>query len=233
MVPVFLHHDQVEVPVTVEDLLDGHQAAAVFFGVTLSQLGRGLAQGMVCRDVLEAGGHRVAGVRGIAGVEHDVGHLETVGGDSPCDARKVMDDGVGLVVFQGVQHRVDVGPSLVQKEEGHRGGHPAVILFLLAAFIVLVVLGHPGGDGDELCPGGLNDVAEGLGGEVGHPHSPLHQFGDQGQGGVDVAKSAQRYKRDVHKNKLSFLIAMYRQGLCGFWICCTPGWRPCHRSGGK
>ena len=114
-----------------------------------------------------------------------------------------MDDGVGFVIFQGVQHGVDVGPGLVQKEKGHRGGHAAIILFLLAVHVVLVVLRHPGGNGDKFCPGRLDDSAEGFSGEISHPDAFLHQFGDEGQGGVDVPEGSKGYKRDVHNKILS------------------------------
>ena len=97
----------------VEDLLDGQQAAAVFFGIGLGQLRRSLAQRVVRRAVLEPGGYRVTVVGRVAGVQHDVGHLEVVRRDGAGNARKVVDDGVGFVVFQGVQHRVDVGSCLV------------------------------------------------------------------------------------------------------------------------
>ena len=110
---LFLHHDQVEVPVAVEDFLDGQQAAAIFFGIGLGQLRRGFAQRVVRRAVLEPGGYRVAVVGGVAGVEHDVGNLEVVRRDCAGNARKVVDDSVGFVVFQGVQHSVDVGSCLV------------------------------------------------------------------------------------------------------------------------
>ena len=40
---------------------------------------------------------------------------------------------------------------------------------------MLVVFRHPGGYGDELCPGGLDDSAEGFSGEVGHPDAYLIQ----------------------------------------------------------
>ena len=97
----------------VEDLLDSQQAAAIFFGIGLGQLRRGLAQRVVRRAVLESGGYRVAVVGGVAGVEHDVGNLEVVRRDCAGNARKVVDDSVGFVVFQGVQHSVDVGSCLV------------------------------------------------------------------------------------------------------------------------
>ena len=98
---------------TVEDFLDGQQAAAIFFGIGLGQLRRGFAQRVVRRAVLEPGGYRVAVVGGVAGVEHDVGNLEVVRRDCAGNARKVVDDSVGFVVFQGVQHSVDVGSCLV------------------------------------------------------------------------------------------------------------------------
>ena len=110
---LFLHHDQVEVPVAVKDFLDSQQAAAIFFGIGLGQLRRGFAQRVVRRAVLEPGSYRVAVVGGVAGVEHDVGNLEVVRRDCAGNARKVVDDSVGFVVFQGVQHSVDVGSCLV------------------------------------------------------------------------------------------------------------------------
>lgn len=46
-------------------------------------------------------------------VTNDVGNLEVVRRDCAGNARKVVDDSVGFVVFQGVQHSVDVGSCLV------------------------------------------------------------------------------------------------------------------------
>ena len=63
---------------------------------------------------------------------------------------------------------------------------------------MLVVFRHPGGYGDELCPGGLNDSAEGFSGEISHSNAFLHQFGDEGQGRIDVPEGAQRYECDMH-----------------------------------
>lgn len=68
---------------------------------------------------------------------------------------------------------------------------------------MLVVFRHPGGYGDELCPGGLDDSAEGFGGEISHPDAFLHQFGDEGQGRIDVPEGAQRYECDMHTKLLS------------------------------
>ena len=108
-----LHHHQVEIPVAVEDFPDRHLAAAIFCHKALGDFISGLAERVVRRDVLEPRRHRVAVVGGVAGVEHDVGNLEVVRRDCAGNARKVVDDSVGFVVFQGVQHSVDVGSCLV------------------------------------------------------------------------------------------------------------------------
>ena len=198
----FLHHDQVEIPVSVKNLFYGHDPAAILFGVACRNTGGSLAQRMVCRAAFKTGGHRIAVVGRVTGVQHDIGHVQVVGGDGAGDAGKVVDDGVGLIVMEGIEDGVDVGSGLVQKEERHRSCHTAVVLFFLAV-VVLVVFRHPGWDGDKLCAGGFNNVPKSLGRKISYPNALFDQLGDKGQSGVNMAKGPKGYKRNVHRRILS------------------------------
>jgi len=61
---------------------------------------------------------------------------------------------------------------------------------------------HPGRHRHELGTRGLHNGAEPLGTEIGHPHTPAHQFGYQFQSRVHVAKGSQRNNGNMHNRQL-------------------------------
>ena len=195
----FLHHDQVQIALSVEDLLHGHFTAAVLLHIALRDPIGGDAQGVIGGNAGEALRHRVGIVGGIAGIEHDVGDLQRVGRHGASDAREVVEDGVRPILPQNLQHRVDISAGLIEKEKGYHCGN-AVLLTALFLFIRRRVGGHPGGNRNELRPCGLHDPTEILRGEVGHADAPFHQLRDKGEGGIDVSEGAERNNCNMHQN---------------------------------
>ena len=118
-----LHHDQVQISPTVKNFLHGHLAAAVLYHKAIGQFVGGHPQGMVGGHRLEPGRHRVLPVGRVAGVEHNVGHSQHIGGQGTGNARKIVDDGVGAVLFQHRQHRFQIGLRFMQEQKRHGGSH--------------------------------------------------------------------------------------------------------------
>ena len=118
-----LHHDQVQISPTVKNFLHGHLAAAVLYHKAIGQFVGGHPQGMVGGHRLEPGRHRVLPVGRVAGVEHNVGHSQHIGGQGTGNARKIVDDGVGAVLFQHRQHRFQIGLRFMQEQKRHSGSH--------------------------------------------------------------------------------------------------------------
>ena len=192
-----LHHDQVEIPPAVKNFFYRHPAAAILCHKAVGQLGGGHPQRMVRRHRFKSGGHRIFPIGRVAGVEHDVGHIQHIGCQSTGNARKVVNNGIGAVPLQFGQHRLQIGLRFVQEQKRHRGGH---VGFVGSGFPGMGL--HPGGHRHEPGPGGFHNAPEGLGAKIGHPHAPVHQFGDQLQGGVHVAKGSQRNNGNMHNRQL-------------------------------
>ena len=196
-----LHHDEVQVALSVEDLLHGHLAAAVFLHIALGDPVSGDAHRVIRRYVGEGLCHRIAVVGGVAGVEHDIRDLQDISGHGAGDARKVVENGIGPVLSEYLQYRVDVGTGLVQEQEGHDSRHAVAAFFFFALFrllILRVVRRHPRGNRDELCAGGFDDAAEVFRAEVGHTDPSFHQLRGKREGRIHMSECAEGYDGNMH-----------------------------------
>ena len=110
-----LHHDQVQISPAVKNLLHGHLAAAVLRHKAVCQFVGCHSQRMFGGHRLEPGRHRVFPVGRVTGVEHNVWYAQHIGGQGTCNARKIVDDGNGVVFFQHRQHRFQIGLRFVQE----------------------------------------------------------------------------------------------------------------------
>ena len=192
-----LHHDQIEIPPAVKDLLHGHLSAAVLRCKAVGQLVGCHPQRMVGGHRLEPGSHRVFPVGRVTGIEHDIGCAQHIGRQSTGNTRKIVDNGIGAVLLQRRQDRFQIGFRFLQEQKRHRSSHIGLVL---PGFTGMAL--HPGGHRHEPGARRFHNGAETLGAEIGHPHAPAHQFGDQFKGWVNMTKGSQRNNGNMHDRQL-------------------------------
>lgn len=188
-----LHHDQIQIALTIENLLEGHFPAAVLGGIFLRHAFRSHAQRVLLGNVLKSFCHRIGFVGRIAGVDHDVGDMENIGCHCAGNTGKIVHNGISRIIPQHFQSAINIGTCFHHEHEGRTGCTAAIVLFILfLLFIVLVIFSHPGIDGHKLCAGGLNDMAKAFHRKICDANTPVDKLGHHGQGGIHMAKRAQR-----------------------------------------